>query len=191
MAATGAEWRLAVRLDKRAVKVLDLQCDAAHSFEGWFGSEQDYQDQVAKGLVACPMCASTAIVKKLSAPRLNLKSASSGPEAGTATVASTLPASSINDASINTLKADAAVDVMSAASQELQARMLHAMREVISQTEDVGDQFASQARSMHYGESPPKAIRGQATPEQARELVEEGIDVMPLVVPEAFKKRLQ
>ena len=80
---------------------------------------------------------------------------------------------------------------MPALSNELQARMLQVMREVISQTEDVGDQFADQARAMHYGEAQPKAIRGQATPEQARELVDEGVDVMRLALPEAFKKPLQ
>jgi hypothetical protein len=188
--AKRVEWRLAADLDQLAVKVLDLQCDAAHSFEGWFGSEQDYQDQAAKGLVACPMCASTAIVKKLSAPRLNLKSLGTG--AGNGRFEQ--PQTPTSDSSANTsTAAPVASDVATipAVGDELQARMLQVMREVITQTEDVGAQFADQARAMHYGEAQPKAIRGQATPEQARELVEEGIDVMPLVLPEAFKKPLQ
>lgn len=196
MVAKCVEWRLVAGLDQRAVKVLDLQCDAAHSFEGWFGSEQDYQDQAAKGLVACPMCASTAIVKKLSAPRLNLKSAGAASVGGGAASGSKPPVQEAlaNDSSTNTAGEGVStkdVAIMPALSNELQARMLQVMREVISQTEDVGDQFADQARAMHYGEAQPKAIRGQATPEQARELVDEGVDVMRLALPEALKKPLQ
>ena len=174
------------------MKVLDLQCDAAHSFEGWFASEQAYQDQAAKGLVACPMCASTAIVKKLSAPRLNLKSTGAGSASGVSEPP--VAVGSTNDSSSNTASAAVATKdlaIMPAVSNELQARMLQVMREVISQTEDVGDLFADQARAMHYGEAQPKAIRGQATPEQARELVDEGIDVMRLALPEVLKKPLQ
>ncbi len=55
-----------------AMKVLDLQCSAQHRFEGWFASEDDFQGQLARGLVECPMCGDTAVAKKLSAPRLNL-----------------------------------------------------------------------------------------------------------------------
>ena len=54
------------------MKVLDLQCSHHHSFEGWFASQDDFESQLARGLVACPLCADTTITKKLSAPRLNL-----------------------------------------------------------------------------------------------------------------------
>ena len=56
----------------KAMKVLDLQCAHLHTFEGWFASEDDFQDQLARGLVSCPVCNETAVVKLLSAPRLNL-----------------------------------------------------------------------------------------------------------------------
>jgi hypothetical protein len=56
----------------KAMKVLDLQCAHLHTFEGWFASEDDFQDQLVRGLVSCPVCNDTAVVKLLSAPRLNL-----------------------------------------------------------------------------------------------------------------------
>jgi hypothetical protein len=54
------------------VKVLDLQCGQQHVFEGWFGSEDDFQSQLTRGLLTCPMCGDASVAKKLSAPRLNL-----------------------------------------------------------------------------------------------------------------------
>ena len=63
------------------MKVLNLQCSHAHGFEGWFASEDDFQSQLSRGLVECPMCGDTAVVKLLSAPRLNLSGATRPPEA--------------------------------------------------------------------------------------------------------------
>ena len=76
-------------------------------------------------------------------------------------------------------------------SLEHQATFLKALRHVVSNTEDVGDRFANQARAMHYGDAEPRSIRGQATPREATELMEEGIDVMALPMPAALKETLQ
>ena len=76
-------------------------------------------------------------------------------------------------------------------SLEQQAAFLKALRHVVANTEDVGDRFASQARAMHYGDAEPRSIRGQATPREATELMEEGIDVMALPMPAALKETLQ
>ena len=76
-------------------------------------------------------------------------------------------------------------------SLEQQAAFLNAVRHVLANTEDVGDRFANQARAMHYGDAEPRSIRGQATPREAIELIEEGIDVMALPVPAALKETLQ
>ena len=76
-------------------------------------------------------------------------------------------------------------------SLEHQAAFLKALRHVVANTEDVGDRFASQARAMHYGDAEPRSIRGQATPREATELMEEGIDVMALPMPAALKETLQ
>ena len=76
-------------------------------------------------------------------------------------------------------------------SHEQQAAFLTAVRHVLANTEDVGDRFANQARAMHYGDAEPRSIRGQATPREAMELVDEGIDVMALPMPAALKQTLQ
>lgn len=151
------------------MKVLDLQCDASHVFEGWFASEEDYADQMARGLIECPLCASKTVHKRLSAPRLNL---------GATEPASPAPA------------AAPAQDVVAVDSaQALQAAFLQMARRIVAQTENVGERFAEEARKIHYGESEERGIRGQASPEQTRELIEEGIAVMPL--PDGFNEPLQ
>ncbi|MCC8397088.1 DUF1178 family protein [Paraburkholderia sp. MMS20-SJTR3] len=75
--------------------------------------------------------------------------------------------------------------------REMQAQMMRALREVLEKTENVGDRFAEEARRIHYNEAPARNIRGVTTPEDARALVEEGIEVMPLPVPAALKEPLQ
>ena len=145
-----------------AMKVLDLHCSAHHRFEGWFASEDDFQGQLGRGLVECPMCGDKAVVKMLSAPRLNLGAA-----------------------------APARQEVMTAPDAKLQAAWLKMVRHVMANTEDVGERFAEEARRIHYGESEERGIRGQATPEQTESLLEEGISVLPLPIPKGMKEPLQ
>jgi hypothetical protein len=76
-------------------------------------------------------------------------------------------------------------------AEAMQARVMRALREVLEKTENVGDRFAEEARRIHYNEAPARNIRGVTTPEDARALVEEGIEVMPLPVPAALKEPLQ
>ena len=153
------------------MKVLDLQCAHRHSFEGWFGSEDEFQSQLVRGLVECPLCGDTAIVKMLSAPRLNF--GASAPEESKATAAS-------------------GRDVVATPTDpQLQAAWMKMVRHVIENTEDVGEQFAEEARRMHYGESDERNIRGQASRQETEALLEEGIAVMPLPMPKSLKGRLQ
>lgn len=155
------------------MKVLDLACAHGHSFEGWFGSEDDFQSQRARQLVECPLCGDTAIVKKLSAPRLNLGAAA--PQTGAA--AAPVPA------------ATAAASAPS--SQQLQAAWMQMVRHVMENTEDVGTQFAEEARRIHYGESDERNIRGQASQDETEALLDEGIAVLPLPIPKALKGPIQ
>lgn len=160
------------------MKVLDLQCAQGHGFEGWFASEDDYQSQQTRGLLSCPVCDSTEVIKLLSAPRLNLR----GSEA--ARPAAPPPA-----------RADAAGHSSAAAdgkqAQALQAAWLGAVRRVLAQTEDVGARFAEEARRMHYGESQARPIRGQASLQEADALQEEGIEVAVLPIPPGLDGKLQ
>ncbi|MCW5653560.1 DUF1178 family protein [Hydrogenophaga sp.] len=155
------------------MKVLNLQCAHQHEFEGWFASEDDYASQLARGLLSCPMCGDEHVEKKLSAPRLNLRTGR-----GDETAASGGTVALSNHATNPELAA-------------LQARMLQALREVMANTEDVGDRFAAEARAMHHGETEHRQIRGQASAREALELLEEGIDVVPLPMIPATKETLQ
>lgn len=147
------------------MKVLDLGCAQAHTFEGWFGSEDDFQSQLARGLVTCPVCGDAHIAKRLSAPRLNLAGAQADNPPHSPT------------------PAQAAVDETGAA--------LKALREWVRRTEDVGERFAEEARRMHHGETPSRNIRGKATLADAAALVEEGVSIVPLPDVPALKETLQ
>ena len=168
-----ADWPVHL-IDNGGMKVLDLQCNHHHEFEGWFGSEEDFQSQLSRQLVECPVCASHDISKRLSAPRLNL---SGSREAEPAPVAADAPASDTPVTHVN--------------STEWQAAWLKMVRHVMTHTVDVGDKFAEEARKIHYGETEQKQIRGQVSAQETRELLEEGIPVMPLPIPEALKGPLQ
>lgn len=149
------------------MKVLNLQCRQSHGFEGWFASEDDFQAQLARGLVECPLCGDAAITKMPSAPRLNL--GASGPAAA----------------------APAKQEVVSAPNAQLQAAWLQLVQKVLANTEDVGERFAEEARKIHYGETEERGIRGQASKEETESLLEEGISVLPLPIPKGLKGPLQ
>ncbi len=162
------------------MKVQDLQCAQGHSFEGWFGSQDDYDAQRAQGLVTCPMCNDSEITKMLSAPRLNLGHSSAPTQQQTESASSTAP---VTAAPAPAADANPVV--------QMQAALMHMVRHVMANTEDVGSQFAEEARKIHYGESAERNIRGQATREETEALIDEGIDVMALPVPENLKGPLQ
>ena len=150
------------------MKVFDLHCPLDHVFEGWFASEEDFRSQRDRGLVECPMCGSKELRKGLSAPRLNLG----------AQPAAAAPAPVPDETDRRKLHA-------------LQAAWLEVSRKIAAKTEDVGERFAEEALRMHKGEEPERPIRGQATPQQAMELLEEGVPVMPLALPKSSKETLQ
>lgn len=180
------------------MKVLDLQCQQQHAFEGWFGSEEDYQSQLKRGLVECPMCGDANITKMLSAPRINLgktrdKESSASPvSTSVASHATSDTTSGQGDTAIVPSKSSPAQrpPVSTEFAAVMQAAWMEVAKHVMANTEDVGSSFASEARKIHYGEADERAIRGQATPDQTQELIEEGIDVMPLPIPESLKRSL-
>jgi hypothetical protein len=149
------------------MKVLDLQCTQGHTFEGWFACEEDFLTQCADSMVQCPLCGDAAVHKKPSAPRLNL--ATTRQHQPTETVQATVPDQ----------------------GNALTTAWLELARRMVANTRDVGEHFAEEARKMHYGESQEQAIRGQTTVDEARALLDEGIDILPLVLPHAVKEPLQ
>ena len=161
------------------MKVLDLQCRQGHVFEGWFASEEDFQSQKQRALVQCPLCADDQIEKRLSAPRLNLGARAPAAATDAATT------SAVTDRSAPANPSSGAADTA------LQAAWLHLARKIVAHTEDVGDRFAEEARRIHHGEVPERAIRGQATADEAVQLREEGIAVVPVPLPASATETLQ
>lgn len=160
------------------MKVFNLQCAAGHPFEGWFGSEDDYLSQQARGLLTCPMCGHAEVMRMPSAPRLNLSGAKAPVAASPARPATSVPATA---------------PAVPATPERAQAEavLLQAVRHVLANTEDVGRQFAEEVRRIHYGEAEQRNLRGQATPTETQALREEGIEVFALPIPEALKGPLQ
>jgi hypothetical protein len=191
------------------MKVLDLACRQGHGFEGWFASEEDFQHQLARGLVQCPICDDAHITKKLSAPRLNLRtvkenlSSTHSPETDApAPDAIDHVANDSNHAGANghidpqnspSAPASETEHSLSALMRnpEFQVAYMQMAKEVLAKTEDVGNDFAREARKIHYGESKERGIRGQASHDETMELLDEGIQVMPLPLPKALKGPLQ
>lgn len=154
--------------------VFDLQCSVAgHRFEGWFSSSDDFTSQRDRGLIQCPMCGSSEVGKAPTAARLARKGnqgavakrgrpeAESGTGMAMAPVPQEIPAE-VREAIVKVAK--------------LQA-------EALKHSDYVGSNFGEEARAIHYGEKDARPIHGQTTPEEARELHEEGVPVAPLLVP--------
>ena len=172
------------------MKVLDLTCPANHHFEGWFGSDADFENQLLRRLVACPICNSTELTRLPSAPRLNLSGAIQAERAAGRNAQEPPPQSPPRSpASQNAPRSAPENAAQTAASA--QGAWLTAVRQVLAQTENVGERFADEARRMHYEEAPARNIRGVASRDQFRELLEEGIDVLPLPIPDSLKEPLQ
>lgn len=179
------------------MKVLDLRCGNEHAFEGWFGSEEDFQTQLAQSRLQCPVCGTPQVRKVLSAPRLNF--GAQAPAARTATEAEAEAEAEKNGGSASTststttvaaplhpgaAPASAARSPLEApadlAHPDLQAAWWHWARQAVSRSDDVGPRFAEEARRMHQGDAPERAIHGQASVQETLELLEEGIAVLRL-----------
>ena len=154
------------------MRVFDLGCDQGHLFEGWFRSNDDYGNQRECGQLVCPICGSSRIDKRLSAPRINL-GASQGSETSSAVTVSQ-----------SAEPAHAQIpDPKTLDPQALQALWLRMARLVVANTEDVGRAFVSEVRRIRDEEAPERPIRGTATAEETRELLDEGIEVLSLPLP--------
>jgi hypothetical protein len=158
--------------------VFDLECRAAgHRFEGWFGSSEEFARQHDGGLVGCPQCGSADVVKALTAPRLGRKGnqiAVAPPRSDAAPVSVAEPAAPASTAAGLPPEAPARLEALA----RLQAAMLENSRWV-------GDSFAESVRAMHYGEHDRETVHGQASLGEARELLEEGIAIVPMPFPVA------
>lgn len=149
-----------------------LACDNGHEFESWFPSSASYDAQAAGGFVSCPVCGSAGVEKRMMAPSLGRKGAStkeapSAPRENEAAPALPVPATQ-------------PMALMSERDMAVRA-MMRAVREHVTKTADyVGPTFADEARKMHYGDIEHRSIYGESTPDDTRALIEEGIEIHPL-----------
>jgi hypothetical protein len=161
------------------MKVYNLACPLDHRFEGWFASEADCLAQQEKGMLACPVCDSTEIVRMPSAPHIAKSSSTE---------------LSISQPESTNLSGDVVAltgQDHSALEAKVQAAFLKGMRDLMGRSEDVGNSFAEEARKIHYKEAPERSIRGQTTLDEAESLRDEGIEVMAIPLIPAFKNTLQ
>jgi hypothetical protein len=160
-----------------------LACDRDHAFESWFPSSGAYDAQRKRGLVECPVCGSQKVEKQIMAPRVARTGRGTDPEPGLP-ASLPVPAPAKPDAPDGPSTPQPVV-LFSDKERELRA-MVKALREHVEKTaEHVGGRFPDEARRMHYGEIGHRSIYGEATPAEARELIEEGIEIHPLpIVPD-------
>ncbi len=135
-----------------------LVCDNGHDFESWFASNESYDFQIEHALVACPHCNATKISKAIMAP-----SVARGERKKSAQAKQNVALIGPGDAELRKM-----------------ARALH--EKIVDATVDVGAEFPSEARKIHDGDAPERAIRGQASPEEAHALLEEGVSILPMPI---------
>lgn len=147
-----------------------LVCDQGHEFESWFADSQAYDAQAAAGYVSCPQCGSLKVGKTIMAPALARKTSDHRPAP---------PTAAVTEASDPSPAAPAAI-LSDEAAHHVRAVMRAVRQYVVQNSDDVGERFPAEARRIHSGEVEPRAIRGEARPEEVRALLEEGVDIMPV-----------
>ena len=150
-----------------------LVCERQHNFESWFANSAAYDKQVKRGLVGCPICGSIKVDKAIMAPRLGrsgkpIDMPQAPPEAPPPAAA---PA-----------EAPAPVAMMSSQEREFRGKLKELRDHLTRNAENVGRKFPEEARKMHYGEIEHRSIFGEASPQEAKDLHEEGIEFHPLPV---------
>jgi hypothetical protein len=147
-----------------------LRCDRGHGFESWFQSSSAYDTQVKRKLVNCPTCGSAGIEKAIMAPQIVSKkgraSAVPAPDAAPAT----------------DVAAPTSTPLMMAQERELRAKLKELRDHIVKNADNVGERFPNEARKMHYGDIEHRPIYGEASPDEARSLIDEGVEVSPLPV---------
>lgn len=149
--------------------VYDLKCGKGHVFEAWFGSSADYEQQKKKRLLECPLCGDQAVEKAVMAPNVAAKSNQR-----------------VDDAAARAVTAPGGHSPEEV--KQLLAKLAEMQRQVEENFEYVGEEFAEEARRIHFGEAEERSIYGEVSLAEAKELHEEGVDIMPLPFPSRRKR---
>ena len=146
----------------------NLRCERGHAFESWFQSSQAYETQEKRQLINCPSCGSAKVERAIMAPQIvSKKSRDHAVPAPAAATETTTPAST---------------PLMMAQERELRTKLRELRDHIVKNADNVGERFPNEARKMHYGDIEHRPIYGEASPEEARSLIDEGVEVSPLPV---------
>jgi hypothetical protein len=145
-----------------------LRCERGHGFESWFQSSSAYEAQEKRKLVNCPVCGSAKVERAIMAPQIVSKKGRD--------IAAPAPAASTE------VTAPASTPLMMAQERELRAKLKELRDHIVKNADNVGERFPNEARKMHYGDIEHRPIYGEASPDEARSLIEEGVEVSPLPV---------
>ena len=143
-----------------------LACDRKHQFEAWFNNSADYDKQAKRGLVSCPVCDSTKVDKAIMAPAISTSKKRKA--ASPAADISTPP------------PASAPVAMLSPQETEVRAKLKELHDHLTKNADNVGKKFPEEARKMHYGDIEHRSIYGEASTEDAKKMLDEGIEFHPL-----------
>jgi hypothetical protein len=148
-----------------------LRCDRGHSFESWFQSSAAYESQEKRKLVNCPSCGSAKVERAIMAPQIVSKKGRSND----------VPAPA-SPATATDVATPGATPLLMAQERELRAKLKELRDHIVKNADNVGERFPNEARKMHYGDMEHRPIYGEASPEEARALIDEGVEVSPLPV---------
>jgi hypothetical protein len=162
-----------------------LNCDQGHSFESWFANSAAYDKQAKRGLVACPVCGSVKVEKAIMAPRLAASLGHSGtadPRPPSPSPSNPTPPPPPQSTATPPIPPKTPVAMMSAAEREVRHKLKELRDHITKNAHYVGPRFPEEARKIHYGETEHRSIYGEASPEEAKQMHEEGIEFHPLPV---------
>jgi len=151
-----------------------LVCAANHTFESWFANSAAYDKQLKRGLIACPVCGATEVDKAIMAPALGRSSKAASPEPAVTPEPLAAPAQPESPPD------KAPVAMLSQHERELRSKLKELRDHLVKNADYVGQKFPEEARRMHYGEIEHRSIYGEASPDEAESLHEEGIEFHPL-----------
>jgi hypothetical protein len=149
-----------------------LRCERGHGFESWFQSSSAYEQQEKRKLVNCPSCGSAKVERAIMAPQIVSKKGRD--------IAAPTPAPT--PAPVTEAAAPASTPLLMAQERELRAKLKELRDHIVKNADNVGERFPNEARKMHYGDIEHRPIYGEASPEEARSLIDEGVEVSPLPV---------
>jgi len=150
----------------------NLRCERGHAFESWFQSSSAYETQEKRKLVNCPLCGSAKVERAIMSPQIVSKKARDRAEP--APVAATTTGTEV--------ATPASTPLLMAQERELRAKLKELRDHIVKNADNVGGRFPNEARKMHYGDIEHRPIYGEASPDEARSLIEEGVEVTPLPV---------